>query len=131
MLTELLNNEGVIDEKIGLNSEAFIKQEFDYLQAIILHRIHIYFNMLEKDLAFKLSNVGFSSNSFIDFINEFKLNEAERIIVILALSVEISPQLLDPFLTKNTCMICLLVNLVGLKVIVEVFSLLFKPLCSC
>ena len=45
---------------------------------MILKRIHIYFNMLETPLPLTVSNLTYSKNKFVDFINEFELEKKAR-----------------------------------------------------
>lgn len=100
MLKEKLQSKP-IDAKMALLDDEFIAQEFEYLHNLIVKRLDIFLNGLEEEFCISLSDVNISTNRFTAFIKEYDLNADERLIILLALAAEISPELLDPFLSKN------------------------------
>ncbi len=101
MLKELLEDSQIVDPQIALSNNGFIAQEFEYLKHLITKRINHHFNKLNEPIHLELSNLSFSTNKYIDFIREFKLSIEERLIILVALSAEIAPTVLDQFFSKN------------------------------
>ena len=81
------------------NSEV-ISQELDWLNDLIKNRISSYFNneIVELDV----EPLELKNSFYLAFIKKHNLNLDERKIILLALTLEINPHLLDVFLTKNT-----------------------------
>ena len=85
-----------------LSHYQLIKEEMDSLENIIHKRIKFHFSMIDDAFDYELSDLEGHNNTYSNFIKKHKLSDEERIVFLLALSTEISPQILDPFLSKNT-----------------------------
>ena len=79
-----------------------IKEEMESLENIIHKRIKFHFSMIEDEFDYELSSLDANDDAYSNFIKKHNLSDEERVVLLLALSVEISPQVLDPFLSKNT-----------------------------
>ena len=79
-----------------------LKLDIDRLATIIHTRIKSYFALDDDTIDFGLSKVDVDKDIYTSFIKKHKLSDEERVILLLALSIEISPHILDPFLSKNT-----------------------------
>jgi len=79
-----------------------IKDEINSLEKIIHTRIKSHFSMDKEKIVFNLYNTKNNNDSYSEFINRYNLNNEERIILLLAISKEIFPHILDPFLSKNS-----------------------------
>ncbi len=81
------------------NSEV-INEELEWLDNLIKNRIMEYFQT-EDEVIKDVKLLELSESYYYDFIQKHNLNLDERKILALALSVELAPNLLDIFLTKN------------------------------
>jgi len=79
-----------------------IKDEINSLENIIHARIKSHFSMDKEKIVFNLYNTKNDNDSYSEFINRHNLNDEERVILLLAIGKEISPHILDPFLSKNS-----------------------------
>ena len=85
-----------------LNHHHMIKDEINSLETIIHSRIKSHFAMDEVKVDFALSDVSKKDDSYSLFVKEHDLSIEERVVLLLALSLEVAPHILDPFLSKNT-----------------------------
>ena len=85
-----------------LRHHNLIKDEMNSLENIIHTRIKSHFSMDNEEIKFNLHAVETENDAYSEFIKRHNLTDEERVILLLALSKEISPHILDPFLSKNT-----------------------------
>jgi len=90
------------NSKIKIDNLELIQKELDALEQIIKTRIKAYFDQSDENLKFELPSINEYDSEYSNFLKKHELIEAERIIFLLALSREVYPQILDPFLTKNS-----------------------------
>jgi len=85
-----------------LRHHNIIKDEMNSLENIIHARIKSHFSMDNEEIMFNVCNTKNEDDSYSEFINRYNLTDEERVILLLAMSKEMSPQILDPFLSKNS-----------------------------
>jgi len=76
-----------------------IDDEIKWLDSLIQTRISNYFNPESNEELGEVKQL--EDSYYLDFIQKYDLNLAERKILALCLAVEIAPNILDIFLTKN------------------------------
>lgn len=101
-MDDILNN----DTHTILNQNAIsLERELDWLSNVITARIQLYFGH-ECDFQdiYDISPPDLSQDLslFAETVREYSISFDERLLLILALAPHIRPQILDPFLIKNT-----------------------------
>ncbi len=84
-----------------MTSFIHIQDELEVFETFIYNRIKGYFDENSEKINFVLTEKNTVSR-YSDFIKSYDLSEDEYLVLILALSREVSPEILDPFLSKNT-----------------------------
>ncbi len=90
------------NSKIKIDNLELIQKELDALELIIKTRIKTYFDQSDENLKFDFPKLDVYDSEYSNFLKKHELIEEERIVFLLALSREVYPQILDPFLTKNS-----------------------------
>ncbi|HEY9113613.1 MAG TPA: ATP-binding protein [Bacteroidales bacterium] len=83
---------------------AHLQLDFSWFSKILDARFRNYFNSSKQD--FNISQIpapafGKTTSLYAEFIEHYKLNPAERLILILSMVPHVQPNLLDIFFTKN------------------------------
>lgn len=88
--------------KAQINKFDIIEKDISLLSEYITTRINYHFSMIDDEIIFEFTDLTNFNDDYSNLIKKHKLNGKERAMFILALSKEISPNILDPFLSKNT-----------------------------
>ena len=82
---------------------ATIEKELQWLSGMIEAAINNYFNAKEDGSVIPSApSIDGDGSAYAEVVKSFKMNEAERLLLILALTPHVRPQLLDTFFIKNT-----------------------------
>ncbi|MFT3826069.1 MAG: ATP-binding protein [Chitinophagaceae bacterium] len=84
------------------SSAGTIEKELQWLSAMIEAAIDQYFNTGNQLGVASPPLLDQDTSSYAAIVQQFKMNEAERLLLILALTPHVRPQLLDTFFIKNT-----------------------------
>lgn len=78
-----------------------IQEDMNIIESIIQQRIKYYFSMIDESVELPFKDRSDHEDPYSLLLQKYKLSNEERLVFLLALSVEICPQILDPFLSKN------------------------------
>lgn len=87
---------------INLNALA-ISKELDWFSAILHERIQAYFEQ-KKPIEINMPDLSADGSTYAKLIKNYQFKSDERMIMMLALSPHIKPELLDIFYTKNSAL---------------------------
>lgn len=94
----------IIKQAKRLDNSATLQMELGWLHQVITTRMALYFgedSTYDQVEAIPVPDLSTHSSMYADIVRHYKLGAKERLVLLLALSPHVCPQLLDAFFIKN------------------------------